>query len=169
MKQVKRFIRQASHADLIVLVYDYYGLHPTFTDHLSTQKLALPDRIGAIRHRFEAEIDEPKFRFYLQVHEFESLLFAGPETIAEHFNSPESLGLLLAILEEAEGNPEQINNHRDTAPSKRLGKLFPGYGKVTDGIGLAGKIGVGRMRERCGYFDGFCGWVDEAIFSFQKA
>ncbi len=169
VEQVQRFIRQASHAELFVLVYDYYGLHPTFTDHLPAQPSALPDRIAAIRQRFEAEINEAKFRFYLQVHEFESLLFSGPEHIAEHFNAPKSLPTLLSVLDEANGNPELINNHRETAPSKRLARLYPGYGKVTDGIPLASKIGVERMRERCGYFHQLCGQIDGVCTNDQKA
>lgn len=34
--------------------------------------------------------------------------------------------------------------------------LFPGFGKLADGISIAGKIGVPTMRKACKRFDAFC-------------
>ena len=158
--QVRRFLHSATHAQRVFLVYDYYGLHPSFTEHILGADLAFEQKIQSIVERFESEINDIRFSFRLQVHEFESLLFAAPDVIADHFNQPNHQATLEAMVAEAGGNPERINNNRATAPSKRLKATFSGYGKVVDGITLARKIGVDQMRQRCAYFDQFCGAIE---------
>jgi hypothetical protein len=46
--------------------------------------------------------------------------------------------------------PEEIDDQ--CPPSKRIEDVFGGYQKVTDGILVAQKIGVGTMLARCPHF-----------------
>ena len=48
---------------------------------------------------------------------------------------------------------EHINNSRETAPSKRLEKWHPQYGKTTTGIAIAKTIPVDTMRAKCPLFN----------------
>lgn len=49
-----------------------------------------------------------------------------------------------------------INDNPQTAPSKRILSLFPGYDKPLYGALAAIKIGLAKIREQCLLFDG---WV----------
>lgn len=150
---VRRFLSQTSHCQLVMLILDYYGLHPTFLDHLPEGHSSHDERIEAIQERLEREINHPRFRFRLQVHEFEAFLFSDPATIASHFQQPEKQQELERILSSFGNDPERINDSPETAPSKRLVKLFPGFGKLTDGLVIASRIGIAGIRERCARFD----------------
>ena len=48
--------------------------------------------------------------------------------------------------------PEDINDHPDTAPSKRVLRIYPKYRKVLDGTLAAKAVGVDRMRQECPHF-----------------
>ncbi len=157
---VRRFLRSSTHCSLLALVYDYYGLHATFSDHLAAHESSLDQQVAAIQSRLQREINDPRFRFVLQVHEFESYLFSDPSQLAAHFGKPGSLPVLNAILQDFGNDPEMINNAPETAPSKRLAKLFPEFGKVTDGVTLANKTGVATMRKACKRFDAFCRLIE---------
>jgi len=60
------------------------------------------------------------------------------------------------------GEVEDVNNSRDTAPSKRLIKLFDtyddAYDKVFYGEGIAKDIGIECMMEKCKRFSQ---WIEK--------
>lgn len=153
---VRRFLYQASHVDRVMLIFDYYGLDVTFKNHLTTTQTSLDDKVEAIQQRLEIEINNPRFRFRLQVHEFEAFLFSKPEAIAEHFAQPASLEAIGQILSQFGNDPEMINDDPKMAPSKRLDALFGKFGKTTDGLIIAQKIGVANIRKKCRRFDQMC-------------
>ena len=157
VKNINRFIKGATHCNKVFLIYDYYGLHKSFFNGYSgydnTNK-----KINFIISKLENEINNPKFKFILQVHEFEAFLFSKPEEIVKHYNN---LGLLKefnSILSRHNNNPEEINDSPDTAPSKRIINIFPQYefGKTSDGIVIAKNIGIDNIRKRCENFNNFC-------------
>ena len=158
VRLIRRAIKSFSYCEKFFIVYDYYGLHPTFKEHLTEVESNLEMKIQSIQQRFESEINDYRFKFILQVHEFEAYLFTEPQKIAEHYNAPEKSNELTAILNRFSGNPESINDNIDTAPSKRIINVFPQYknGKTTDGVSIAGKIGIRAIREKCQYFNAFC-------------
>lgn len=166
VNNVRRFLRTAGHCQLVALVYDYYGLPPSFL-----AKLALPmgrtativERVAAIRQRLEDDINDPRFHCYLQLHEFEAFLYCAPEAVARHFADPTLLPVLRATLAAFDNQPEAINDHPETAPSKRLAAaLRPrSFGKTTDGVAIAGAIGVAGLRAQCPTFEVFCQRLDQ--------
>ena len=85
------------------------------------------------------------------VHEFETLFFSDSALLAD------GLGIgkqrVDDILSEANGEPERINNSRETAPSKRIEGLKYNYNKVSDGFVIAQAIGIDKMREACPLFN----------------
>lgn len=163
---VRRYLRTAAHCQLVVLVYDYYGLHPTFADDIvlpAGQPITGARRAAAIRQRLEADINDPRFYCYLQMHEFEAYLFSRPDLVAQHFKMPALQPALEHILADFANQPEAINDHPDTAPSKRLMALLSPayYGKTTDGVAIAAAIGVAGIRVRCPSFEAFCQRLDQ--------
>ena len=159
---VRRFLRQATHCELVVLILDYYGLNNTFKSHLSSEHQTLEEKTKAIQERLEAEINSPKFKFRLQVHEFEAYLFSDPEVVVSHFGEREKLSELNTILENFDNNPEAINDDPKTKPSKRLEVIFPSFekGKLTDGLPITEKIGILKIRDKCSNFRELCELFD---------
>ena len=95
---------------------------------------------------------------YVQMYEFEGLLFSSPEAIEN--NIPPYSGLsdwARRVVGEFGGNPETINDSEQFAPSKRLsGKAR--YIKTIHGPGIAGEIGLDVLRGKC---RGFGKWLSE--------
>ena len=90
---------------------------------------------------------------YVQLHEFEGLLFADTQAFGTLLNLPEgSLERLRAIREQFT-TPEDINNDTLTAPSKRIANIIPRYNKKVDGPMLAEEVGLDRIRAECPRFN----------------
>jgi len=91
------------------------------------------------------------------VHEFEALLFSDAEKLAEHLKiKPQSIKDILIEC----GDPENINDSSQTAPSKRLENLYRRYKKTTTGIAVARAIGIDKMREQCPIFNGLLNKIE---------
>jgi len=90
------------------------------------------------------------------MHEFEALLFSDVEQFREVLDgwSTDVRQTLLDIRKRFE-TPEDINNNRETAPSKRILKtLAPGtYSKTVHGPLIAEAIGLATIRQQCPRFD----------------
>ena len=96
-----------------------------------------------------------KFIPYIQLHEFEALLFSETQKLEDSLRLDN-----LALKENAFENirnkfetPEHINDSRHTAPSKRIKNLVPAYDKITDGMKIAADIGLQKIREQCKHFN----------------
>jgi len=163
INNIRRFLKQAAHCELVLLIFDYYGLHPSFKTHLSKSQKTVDEKIFSIQNRLEIEIGNPRFKFRLQVHEFEAFLFSNVAEICAHFNQPEKIVPLRTILSNFQNDPELIDDDPKSAPSKRLEKFFPSFGKIGDGLLIAQKIGIQMMRQRCNRFNKMCNLFDELL------
>ena len=95
-----------------------------------------------------------RFFPYLQLHEFEGLLFNKIEIFHEQIPPDELVNNIeLEDTFSNYSNPEMINNNRDTCPSRRLERIILGYNKVVYGNILAEAIGLERMREKSPRFN----------------
>lgn len=81
-----------------------------------------------------------------------TILISNSECFSYCGLSARTISQLCEIRAEAE-TPEHINNNPNTAPSKRILPLYPGYNKVLDGFNIAQDIGIDTMRKECKYFD----------------
>ena len=93
---------------------------------------------------------------YVQRHEFEGLLFSDVEVFATEVNFPQHCVADLRRVREQFGTPEDINDHSQTAPSKRIESIIPTYSKVLHGPVLARGIGLDAIRAEC---PGFDAWI----------
>ena len=100
-----------------------------------------------------------RFISYVQMYEFEALLFSQPEIIAD-VTGEIKLAPQLAEIRQAFKTPEHINDAPTTAPSKRIESLVSTYKKRTDGRIAAEKIGMDRMLAECPHF---AGWVERLL------
>lgn len=155
----KHIHNEYRNSDFITTLVDYYG----FKNIKGRSKKQLEQDIlneaqNLIGQRFEARYVRP----YVQMHEFEGLLFSDIskfELLGDNWNN-KSQTQLQRICDAFE-TPEEINNSPQTAPSKRLHGIFPGYGKTLDGPSIAKNIGLEKIREKCPLFNQWVGELEQ--------
>ena len=128
---------------------DFYG----FRSDVPGDPEALQERLFAeVENRIKREVNRAKMLPYVQRHEFEALLFSDAGVFADVPGvSGESVRLLQDIRRQFP-TPEDINDHSQTAPSKRILRVIPRYRKNVDGPRLAEKIGLAVIRKECPRF-----------------
>ena len=143
--------------DVVVsMMIDFYRLpldFPGFSDLKATQ--THQEQANLLEARIKKDLEDSQkqlfenFIPYIQLHEFETLVFASINGIDSLFERSEIdyKGLMNVIQQYP--NPEDINNHPDTAPSVRLKKLIPGYNKVLHGIDIINTVGMNELLEKC--------------------
>lgn len=137
-------------------MFDLYALPKDFPDFEASEKISDPyKKVEFLEEAFARDINDLRFIPYIQLHEFEALLFSKPEALQveyfEHFKAIEKLKKIVAEKE----NPELINDNPDTAPSKRLINLIPEYEKNKASVGatVAGIIGIELLKKSCKHFN----------------
>ena len=100
---------------------------------------------------------------YIQLHEFEALIFSSIAGIESLFSTQEADFVALKKVIAEYPNPEDINDHPNTAPSKRLLSLVKGYSKVVDGVLILDEIGLEVVRARCPRFNNWLNRIDEKL------
>ena len=93
---------------------------------------------------------ENRFVPYIEMHEFEALLFSDADILAEKTGI--EVSLLREIIETYD-NPEEINDDPANAPGKRLESLKKGYRKVAMGKTISEAIGIQVIRRQCPHFN----------------
>lgn len=157
---IKRQIEMHLHEKdaYVSLLVDYYGIKdsynfPGWMD--SKGSFPLSTRLQLLCDGMKADIEpELASRFipYMQIHEFESLLFSDINVFKDNFDDKD---MEFSILENAVrefDNPEEINSRPTLAPSKRLIEAIPGYQKVNDGAYIADEIGLQKILDKCPLF-----------------
>jgi hypothetical protein len=156
LDRFKREVRPLLYSfDHVTTLYDFYG----FRDRVEGES---PDALCA---RLAATLENPRhFIPYLQVHEFEALLFAAPALIARFLSCP-AIGETLRQAVELCGGAEAVNDNPATVPSKRIEAAFrehlsQRYDKIFHGPLLAMEIGLPAIRAACPRFDVWLGRLE---------
>jgi hypothetical protein len=120
--------------------------------------------VVALENAFRTDINYVRFIPYLQLHEYETILFADPNAFAIAFeNCTAAIHQLMEIAESVHHHIELINDGKTTAPSKRIIDLLPEYRgrKSTAGPDIAEYIGVPAIRAKCPHFDTWLKQLEE--------
>lgn len=107
-------------------------------------------RVAALESALGRAIADRRFLPYIQMHEFEALLFSNNSGFEDYF-SVEQARKTAAIISMFE-NPEDINSSPETAPSKRILSIDEGYQKVLLGNLIALDVGIDDMLSKCPRF-----------------
>lgn len=149
-------LRLLNSYDFVTTLFDYYGLNDKFPDYKKSLKVEnIYTKVKIVEEALEKDIRNRKMIAYLQMHEFETLLFSSIKGFEEeYFEYPEKILQINNIIEEYL-NPEEINNSKETAPSKRIEAIFGEnyFKKTLNGISIAKSIGLEIMRDKCKHFD----------------
>ena len=146
-------------ATAVTTFIDYYGLPSDFPGMTSRPPGYAIQRVSHVETEWKRRIADLRFRPYLMTHEFEALLFSKPEELSAALNKP----MALSQLEEVRASfstPEEINESPDSAPSKRILSIFPGYQKAVHGSFVAKRIGLQVIREQCAHFNAWLSWLE---------
>ena len=138
---------------------DFYGLGKGFPGMPLPPNLANLEKVSrierAVMDDFVTTVSElhPDTRFlpYLQLHEYEALLFSDPSAFANAISMPTLVQGFERVRREFK-TPEDINDDAYTAPSKRVLGLYPSYRKPLDGTHAAKVVGIETMKRECPHF-----------------
>ena len=165
-RQVENHLKESSSVFVSTLI-DYYGLYQKYNFPKWGEGNKINDkndRMLFLEKAMNKDISESlQYRFipYLQLHEFEALLFIDLQTFYEQVPRSDLVGI--DELEDTFAkyiNPEMINNSKDTSPGHRLERIIKGYKKPLYGHYLAEAIGIERIRSKCPRFNN---WVQTLI------
>jgi hypothetical protein len=154
---------------LITTLIDFYALPSDFPNFKNA--LAIPnksDKLTYLENEIVKDIETEKgqkFPFllpYIQLHEFEALVFSSIEAIKSLYSSEDANFKGIQSVIAKYPNPEDINDGPKTAPSKRLinDQLIRGYDKVNDGIMIIEEAGMEVILEKCPRFKS---WIEKLI------
>ncbi|MGA2329545.1 MAG: DUF4276 family protein [Bryobacteraceae bacterium] len=102
---------------------------------------------------FADDIEDRRFIPYIQVHEFEALLFVEPLKFDVAFPGRAEAAERLAAVRRDFSSPEHIDDGAETAPSKRILAVLPEYQKPVAGPLILQHIGMTALRRECAHFD----------------
>lgn len=156
----KQLVNHLYEGDALVTMFvDYYRIRDSYSFPGWEQAKHVDNVYDKMRYLFcRMKNDMPeelrdRFIPYIQLHEFEGLLFSDISVFKSNFTSEELQFHLLEEAVESADTPEEINNGPATAPSVRLMKAVAGYDKVVYGACLASEIGLAIIRSKCKLFD----------------
>ena len=149
----------SSDYDAVTSLVDFYGFRGREDGETVDQ---LEERIfRAIGGKLPGGFDPIRTVPYVQRYEFEGLLFSNVEAFSVIEASNEFLQALRNVRIRFP-TPEDINDHPETAPSKRIAKVMQkhgtrGYSKMRDGFLVADETGLDVIRQECPRFNG---WIE---------
>jgi Domain of unknown function (DUF4276) len=162
-----RWLNQEKNACVTTMI-DLYGRKGTYPGELpKSNGSAWVTQIEDAMHNKvvnNSKAHNKQFIPYLQLHELEALLFSDPATLTKWLSLDHAIPPMAfeKILEGFE-TPEHINDHPETAPSKRIKQIVPGYSKVADGPLILQEIGLSKIRAACSHFDA---WITKLETAF---
>lgn len=177
-RRIIRHLKEDRQAFVTTMV-DYYGMPQSkstqWPGRLAARSLPLRQRAEAVQNAIGADIakrmgkafDIRRFVPYVSMHEFEALLFSDCGRFASAVGRPDIAAAMQAILDQF-GNPEAIDDSRETAPSKRILQLMPNYDKAAFAAVGIRTVGLEAIRWRCA---NFARWLErlEGVASTRHA
>lgn len=157
-KFIRNTIKQRRGPNIFfTTLFDLYELPGDFPGKdANTYNAADPTRyVLALEAAMQDDIGYHQFISHLQLHEYETMLFAAPEAFKFAFEGCEAEVQQLTDIGGSVATIEHINQGRDTAPSKRIEKIIPEYKgrKSSAGPDIAEYIGLETIREKCPHVD----------------
>jgi len=167
-RELLRYLKEDT-GRFVTTMFDYYGLPSDWPgkdgarreERIATRAETIEQAIHTdVCAELGESFDGARFLPYIQMHEFEALLFSDTKVLAEAVPRPDFQASFDAIVQEC-GEPEGIDDGPETAPSKRICRLVPGYQKIVHGNNAAKGIGLATMRAWCPHFAQWVGILEQ--------
>lgn len=134
-----KILLKDSNAIAVTTMINLYRIPSDFPGFKDLQKdLHFRKKVEKLEILFAEDIDNSKFLPYLQLHEFEALLFSD----VSHFKKLPNIGNKISEFEKiiSSKEPEEINDLPNTSPANRIKKILSFYDKKLHGIIIAKSI-----------------------------
>ncbi|MDE3742121.1 DUF4276 family protein [Maribacter polysaccharolyticus] len=154
---------------LVSTLIDFYALPKDFPKYDDALKIANKgERLSFLEKSIIEDVENekgssfPNLLPYIQLHEFEALVFSSIDSIRALYSEYDAKFNEIEQVIATYPNPEDINDSPQTAPSKRLknNQLIRGYNKVNDGIMIIEETGIDVVLAKCPRFRK---WVETLI------
>ena len=146
----ERLVSEMAHLfhsfDAVTSLVDFYGFRNKGNRTVDELEEYLRQKLSHLWH-------PKKMIPYVQLHEFEGLLFSDVSVFAGLIEAPDGSVEALQKIRSQFQTPEDINDNKDTAPSKRIKKVIPQYDKRVYAPLLAVEIGLNKIRAECPRFN----------------
>jgi hypothetical protein len=140
---------------------DFYELPDDFPGYEECRRKPDPwQRVECLEETWLRDMNHPHFIPYIQMHEFEALLFADVTKFAGVYPSEPDRIRRLQDARRPFRTVDEIDEGDETAPSKRIREVFPSFDKVFEGTLVALDIGLARM---CGESPHFKRWWERLL------
>lgn len=150
-REIRLLLRDTS-LDIVTTVFDYYGF-PSDSPGMGSRPQGDPyARVEYVESALSAAIGDRRFLPNLVLHELEAWVFAAGDHLGTLRSDPGLSAKLRADTDQA-GGPELVNDHPETAPSKRLLSYCADYLKTFDGPLAIESLGIDPLRAQCPHFD----------------
>lgn len=148
---------------IVTTMIDYYGRKAnTFPEQSKANSINdIRKKVDFLEQAMRDDIDSSlKDRFipYLQLHEFEAMLFHNYEAFDKNFSDEECKKNEIQKILQQFPDPEMINDSPLTSPSHRLENIITGYHKFIYGNLLAETIGLRNIYSENQHFRE---WIDK--------
>ena len=130
---------------------------------MAIQEISSINKVDKLEEFFGQDINDKRFIPYIQLHEFEALLFSSNRGFEKY--EEEKIYFKTKEIIESFKNPEDINSSPQTSPSKRLLAINPKYNKVIDGNIIALEIGIQTILKKCPRFNF---WLNNLISKVKE-
>lgn len=153
----------------ITTMFDYYrlesgwpGKERTLGKHTSVEKATRIEdaTFTRIKELFPDHNVEGRFIPYIEMYEFEALLFSDASILAGRLNVKTSK--IEDILKECR-EPEEIDDGPNTSPSKRLISIDNSYRKSAMGKTISEAIGIQTIRQKCPHFNNWISKIEQLV------
>lgn len=151
--------REYENFDGVTSLVDWYGFSRRNADHCTQLEGQIRDEVESLVHR----VDKQKLLPYVQVHEFEALLYSDVEGFRICIDGwTTAVEQSLRRVREQFKSPEDINDDPSTCPSARIAAAFGKYRyrKASDGPLVAEEVGIPAMRSACPRFGAWVTWLE---------
>lgn len=148
MSKLVREMKHLEHSfDVVTILVDFYGFK-------GKERYSAHELEQMIRADIEKRYDWKGGRLmpYVQMHEFEGLLFSDVNAFAILPDVSQQAVRKLERVRARFATPEDINDSSDTAPSRCIRRVVPQYQKVVHGPMIAIKTGLKKIRTECPRF-----------------
>ncbi len=146
---------------------DFYGMPPNWPGRIAADTANHEQKATVVQTAIHSDICQSlgdafnpvRFIPYVQMHEFEALLYCSPEITAEELGDTQLAPKLIEIRNQFT-SPEHINDDIATAPSKRIESIFGSFDKPTYGSKITERIGIETLMAHCPLF---AEWVQRLL------
>lgn len=157
IKKELYLICRQHHNEIVTTMFDYYAM-PENTPMIDCNDPDIYSRMNKIEEAINQDVGLQNCHFNFSLHEFEGLLFSNPDSF--RLIADDSVVQRVQEAKDSAPTPEHINNSPETAPSKRLEALMPGYAKVKNGSILSQDMGIDVIMANCQHFSA---WIQKII------